>query len=101
MASPREFVASFTRTLDLFRDPGAKEEQNTQFRALASLLKAATVTLVMREGRLVVDGTILDGNTLLQLHFFRSAIEIFIPSNPPILDAFVHLTSLLSHPSDE
>jgi len=39
MATPQEFAALFTRVLDLFRDPGAKEDQKTQFRTLVGLLK--------------------------------------------------------------
>src|SRR3989442_10207871 len=101
MASPREFVASFTRTLDLFRDPGAKEEQKTQFRALASLLKAGTVTLGVREGRRVVDGTILDGNTLLQRLEFHSVKEISIPADPPLAELFELLRALADQPGDE
>src|SRR5437899_7646862 len=101
MASPREFVASFTRTLDLFRDPGAKEEQKTQFRALASLLKAATVTLGVREGRLVVDGTTLDGKTLLQRLEFHSVKEIAIPTDPPLGELFELLRALADQPGDE
>ena len=48
MATPQEFATLFARTLDLFRDPGAKEEQKAQFRALAGLLKHDGMTLAVQ-----------------------------------------------------
>jgi len=56
MATPQEVVASITRTLDLFRDPAAKEGQKAQFRTLASIVKTTAVTLATQDGRLVVNG---------------------------------------------
>ena len=45
MTAPQDFAAQFARTLDLFRDPGAKEEQKAEFRALVILLKKEGLTL--------------------------------------------------------
>ena len=101
MASPQEFVALFARTLDLFRDPGAKEEQKAQFRTLAGLLKLASVTLAVRDGHLVVNGTTLDGKTLLQRLEFHSVKEIAIPTDPPLAEVFELLRALADQPGDE
>jgi HEAT repeat protein len=101
MASPQEFVALFARTLDLFRDPGAKEEQKAQFRTLAALLKLASVTLAVRDGHLVVNGTTLDGKTLLQRLEFHSVKEIAIPADPPLGEVFELLRALADQPGDE
>ena len=101
MASPQEFVALFARTLDLFRDPGAKEEQKAQFRTLAGLLKLASVTLAVRDGHLVVNGTTLDGKTLLQRLEFHSVKEIATPTDPPLAEVFELLRALADQPGDE
>src|SRR5438552_4402866 len=101
MASPQEFVALFARTLDLFRDPEAKEEQEAQFRTLAGLLKLASVTLAVRDGHLVVNGTTLDGKTLLQRLEFHSVKEIAIPTDPPLAEVFELLRALADQPGDE
>src|SRR5437899_11261038 len=101
MVRPQEFVALFARTLDLFRDPGAKEEQKAQFRTLAGLLKLASVTLAVRDGHLVVNGTTLDGKTLLQRLEFHSVKEIAIPTDPPLGELFELLRALADQPGDE
>src|SRR5438045_9729497 len=59
MTSPQEFALLFARTLDLFRDPTAKREQKTQFRALVALLKTEAATIAAQDGRLIVNGTTL------------------------------------------
>ncbi len=101
MASPREFAALFARTLDLFRDPGAKEEQKAQFRTLAGLLKVQGVTLSVQDGRLAVNGTTLDGNTLAQRLEFHAVKEITIPADPPVAEVFELLRALADQPGDE
>lgn len=105
MATPQEFAALFTRTLDLFRDPGAKEEQKAQFRALIGLLKKEALTIVDRDGSgLVVNGSPLERgpyNSLLQRLEFHSVMEIRIPANPPLAEAFELLRVLADQPGDE
>src|SRR5437867_4674508 len=101
MASPREFAALFARTLDLFRDPGAKEEQKAQFRTLTGLLKVQGVTLSVQDGRLAVNGTTLDGNTLAQRLEFHAVKEITIPADPPVAEVFELLRALADQPGDE
>jgi len=101
MASPQEFAAQFSRTLDLFRDPAAKEEQKAQFRVLAGMLKAEGTTLGVREGRLVVRGATLDGSTLLQRLELHSVQEITIPLDPPVSEMFELLRALADQPGDD
>ncbi|PYO74324.1 MAG: hypothetical protein DMD64_04395 [Gemmatimonadetes bacterium] len=101
MASPQDFAALFARTLDLFRDPGAKEVQKAQFRMLAGLLKLQGVTLGVQDGRLMVNGTTLDGNTLAQRLEFHSVKEITIPADSPVAEVFELLRALAEQPGDE
>src|SRR6266581_2895835 len=101
MASPREFAALFARTLDLFRDPGAKEEQKAQFRTLAGTLKIERVTISAQDGRLLVNGTAVDDATLLQRLEFHSVKEIAIPADPPVAEMFELLRALAEQPGDE
>jgi HEAT repeat protein len=101
MATPQDFAASFARTLDLFRDPGAKEEQKSQFRTLAAMLKADGVTISAADGKLLVNATAVDGDTLLQRLEFHSVKEIAIPADPPLAEMFELLRALANQPGDE
>ena len=105
MATPQEFAALFTRTLDLFRDPGAKEDQKAQFRALVGLLKKEALTIVARDGSgLIINGAALDRapyNSLLQRLEFHSVTEIRIPADPPLAETFELFRLLADQPGDE
>src|SRR6185436_18874158 len=105
MATPQEFAALFTRILDLFRDPGAKEDQKTQFRTLVGLLKKEALTIVANDGsRLTVNGAALDGgpyNSLLQRLEFHSVTEIRVPADPPLAETFELFRLLADQPGDE
>ena len=105
MATPQEFAALFTRVLDLFRDPGAKEDQKTQFRTLIGLLKKEALTIVANDGsRLTVNGAALDGgpyNSLLQRLEFHSVTEIRVPADPPLAETFELFRLLADQPGDE
>lgn len=101
MATPRDFAALFARTLDLFRDPGAKEEQKAQFRTLAGMLKIESVTISAQDGRLLVNGTAVDDATLLQRLEFHSVKEIAIPADPPVAEMFELLRALAAQPGDD
>ena len=61
MIVPETFATVFARSLDLFRDPAAKEDQKVQFRALVEQLKFDAVTMTIDGGRLAVNGVPLDG----------------------------------------
>src|SRR6267378_3647068 len=101
MATPQDFVALFARTLDLFRDPGAKEEQKARFRALAGMVKADGVTISAQDGTLLVNGSPVDGAMLLQRLEFHSVKEIAIPADPPLVEMFDLLRALADQPADE
>jgi HEAT repeat protein len=101
MATPQEFAALFERTLDLFRDPGAKEDQKAQFRTFAGLVKVEGVTVAVQDGRLLVNGAGVDGATLLQRLEFHSVKEIAIPADPPLAEVFELLRALAEQPADE
>src|SRR6266571_2791643 len=101
MATSQDFAALFERTLDLFRDPGAKGEQKAQFRTLAGLLKSEAVTIAVQDGRLWVNSAAVDGATLLQRLEFHSVKEIAIPADPPLSEVFELLRVLAEQPGDE
>jgi len=101
MATPQDFAASFARALDLFRDPGAKVEQKAQFRALAGILKVDGVTISAQNGKLLVNGAPVVGDTLLQRLEFHSVKEIAIPADPPVAEMFELLRALATQPGEE
>src|SRR6267154_1044435 len=101
MATSQDFAALFERTLDLFRDPGAKGGQKAQFRTLAGLLKVEAVTIAVQDGRLWVNSAAVDGATLLQRLEFHSVKEIAIPADPPVSEVFELLRVLAEQPGDE
>jgi HEAT repeat protein len=101
MATSQDFAALFEHTLDLFRDPGAKGEQKTQFRTLAGLMKVEAVTIAVQDGRLLVNSAAVDGATLLQRLEFHSVKEIAIPADPPLSEVFELLRVLAEQPGDE
>ncbi len=101
MATPQEFAALFARTLDLFRDPGAKDEQKMQFRALAGLLKHEGMTVGVQDGRLVINGTPLEADVLLQRLEFHAVKQITIPADPPLAETFELFRVLAEQPGEE
>jgi len=101
MATPQDVAAVFARTLDLFRDPGAKEEQKARFRTLAAMLQAEGVTITAEDGRLLVNGAAVDAGTLLQRLEFHSVKEIAVPADPPVGEMFELLRALANQPGDE
>src|SRR5437763_10995682 len=97
MTSPQEFALLFARTLDLFRDPTAKQEQKTQFRALVALLKTEAATIAAQVGRLIVNGTTLPmpeagtpEDAVTQRLECHAVQALSIPADPPLSDT-VHL----------
>jgi HEAT repeat protein len=103
MIVPQTFATLFARTLDLFRDPTAKEGQKVQFRALVELLKLDAVTVTVDGGRLAVNGTPLEGAAyavLAQRLEFHSVGEIRIPAAPPAAEMFELLKALADQPGE-
>ena len=115
MPGPQEFAALFARTLALFRDPSAKEDQKAQFRALVTLLKSQGVVLAAKDGGLVIDGQMLDPSDqfdslvqrpgpydpLVQRLELHAVKEIVIPTNPLPAEMFELLRGLAEPPGDE
>src|SRR6267378_7136789 len=104
MIVPQTFATSFARTLDLFRDPAAKEDQKTQFRALVDQLKFGGATLKIDGGRVTVNGTPLDGaayRALAQRLEFHAVGEIQIPAAPPPAEVFELLRALADQPGED
>ena len=108
MTSPQEFALLFARTLDLFRDPGAKEEQKARFRALVVLVKTEAATIAAQDGQLVVNGTMLPPpepgtpeDSLLQRLEFHAVKAISIPADPPLSEMFELLKVLAEQPGEE
>jgi len=100
----QEFAALFSRTLDLFRDPTAKEDQKEQFRGLVAHLKHEGATLAVQGGRLVINGTPLDEgapDSLARRLEFHSVSEIVIPADPPLNETFELLRALAEQPGNE
>src|SRR5437867_3967114 len=107
MATPQEFAALFARTLDRFRNPEAKDEQKAQFRALAGLLKLEGMTIAVEDGRLVINGTVLNSGSsieeysMLQRLELHSVKEIRISPDPPVAEAFELLRAIAEQPRGE
>jgi HEAT repeat protein len=104
MIVPQTFATLFARTLDLFRDPAAKEEQKVQFRALVEQLKFDAVTVTIAGGRLAVNGAPLDGPAcaaLAQRLEFHSVGEIRLPAAPPAAEMFELLRALADQPGED
>jgi HEAT repeat protein len=108
MNRPQELARLFARTLDLFRDPSAKEDQKAQFRALVAFLKAEAATIAAQDGRLIVNGTTLPTpgagtpeDSLLQRLEFHAVKTISIPVDPPVNETFELLKALAEQPGEE
>src|SRR5258705_8851725 len=103
MIVAQTFASLFARTLDLFRDPAAKEGQKVQFRALVELLKLDAVTITIDGGRVTVNGTPLEGAAyavLAQRLEFHSVAEIHIPAATPPGETFQLLRALAHQPGE-
>jgi len=104
MIVPQTFATFFARTLDLFRDPAAKEAQKVQFRALVGLLKLEGVTVASDAGRVVVNGERLEGAayaSLAQRLEFHSVTEIKVPAETPASEVFELLRALADQPGQD
>src|SRR5437763_1029993 len=86
MSTHETLAARFARCVTLFREPGAREDQKAEFRALLGLLKDAAVSLRAAGGRLEINGIPCEGQSLavlvqrLDLHGIG---EIELPAEPP------------------
>ena len=101
MATLETFATRFARCVSLFRDPGAKDEQKSEFRALVSLLKDTSVTVRVAGGRIEVNGVPCEGENLtglvqrLDLH---GIAEIALAADPPPAQLFELMRALAEQP---
>src|SRR5256885_9150497 len=72
MSTHETLAARFARCVTLFREPGAREDQKAEFRALLGLLKDAAVSLRAAAGRLEINGILCEGEGLTGLVQRRS-----------------------------
>jgi len=101
MATLETFATRFARCVSLFRDPGAKDEQKTEFRALVSLLKDTSVTVRVAGGRIEVNGVLCEGETLtglVQRLDFHGIGEIALAPDPPPAQLFELMRALAEQP---
>jgi hypothetical protein len=102
MATLETFATRFARCVSLFRDPGAKDEQKAEFRALVSLLKDTSVTVRVAGRRIEVNGVPCEGETLtglvqrLDLHGIG---EIALGADPPPAQLFELMRALAEQPA--
>src|SRR5205085_8205788 len=104
MSTHETLAARFARCVTLFRDPGARDDQKAEFRALLGLLKDAAVSLRAVGGRLEVNGIPCEGESLtglvqrLDLHGIG---EIALPAEPPPPQLFGLLRALADQPGED
>ena len=104
MSTHETLAARFARCVTLFRDPGARDDQKTEFRALLGLLKDAAVSLRAAGGRLEINGIPCEGESLtglvqrLDLHGIG---EIALPAEPPPPQLFELFRALADQPGTD
>ena len=104
MSTHETLAARFARCVTLFREPGAREDQKAEFRALLGLLKDAAVSLRAAGGRLEINGIPCEGETLtglvqrLDLHGIG---EIALPAEPPPPQLFELFRALAEQPGTD
>lgn len=95
------FATQLARTVELFRDPAARDQQKAQFRALLALLRLETATVGVAEGCVLVNGTPVHGGALAPLlrALARHGVsEVAIPQEPPPAELFELLRALAGEP---
>jgi len=101
MSTHETLAARFARCVTLFREPGAREDQKAEFRALLGLLKDTAVSLRAAGGRLEINGIPCEGESLtglvqrLDLHGIG---EIALPAEPPPPQLFELFRALADQP---
>ena len=104
MSTYETLVARFARCVTLFRDPGAKEEQKAEFRALLALLKDSAVSLRAAGGHLEVNGVRCEGaglDGLVQRLDLHGVGEIALPAEPPPPQLFELMRALADQPGSD
>jgi hypothetical protein len=104
MSSLNSLAALLTRTVELFRDDAAREDQKVQFRALLTRLNDMPVTLRVADRAIHVNDEAIEGAviaSLLDRLSLHGVEEIRIPKVPPPSHVFGLLRALAAPPSDE
>ena len=97
-------VTRFARCVDLFRDPGAKQEQKAEFRELIGLLREVPVTFRLASGALEVNGARSEAagvTALVQRLELHGIAAIELPHDPPAGQLFALLAALADQPGME
>ncbi len=97
------FATRLARCVDLFRDPGAKEDQKAEFRAVLGLLKDTGLTVRVTGGRIEVNGVPCEaeGDSLTRLAQrldLHGIAEITIPRDPLPTELFDLFRALADQP---
>src|SRR5205814_6750290 len=85
MATLDTIATRLARCVELFRDPGAKQAQKAEFRALLGLLQDLPVTLTLAAGRLELNGVPCTSPALtglIQRLDLHGVGTIALPQNP-------------------
>jgi HEAT repeat protein len=101
MPTLESLAARFARCVSLFRDPGAKDQQKAEFRALVGLLKETAVTFRVVGGRLELNGVHCEGEgvaALVQRLELHGIGEIALAADPPPAQLFELLNGLADQP---
>src|SRR5439155_424510 len=104
MATLETIATRFARCVELFRDPGAKEAQKAEFRALLALLRDSPVTLTVSAGRIELNGVLCEAQglgRLIQRLDLHGVAAIALPQNPPPAQLFDLLKVLADQPGLE
>src|SRR5438128_3699301 len=104
MSTHETLAARFARCVTLFREPGARDDQKAEFRALLGLLQAAAGGLQAAGGRLETNAIPCEGEGLtglvqrLDLHGIG---EIALPAAPPPPQLFQLFRALADQPGTD
>src|SRR5439155_11134268 len=104
MSTLDTIATRFARCVALFRDPGAKEAQKAEFRALLGLLKDLPVTLTVAADRLELNGVPCEAAALtglIQRLDLHGVGTIALPPNPAPAQLFELLRALAEQPGLE
>jgi HEAT repeat protein len=104
MPTVETIAARFARCVSLFRDPGVKDSQKAEFRALLELLKDTAVTLRSAAGGIEVNGIACEGEPYSQLAQrldFHGVTELGLPADPPAAQLFELFKALADQPGTQ
>jgi len=104
MATLDTIATRLARCVELFRDPGAKQAQKAEFRALLGLLQDLPVTLTLAAGRLELNGVPCTSPALtglIQRLDLHGVGTIALPQNPAPAQLFDLLRVLAEQPGLE